>query len=465
MEPAEKSLMVLREVNDRIPERHFHEHAHILYDIRTLLGPDIKTYVEIGSYVGSSACLLLSHPFPTRIICIDPCVLNKEHYLGAEEQYETLAKNLSENQVNKNSNFEIFKGQSCDKLILDKLRNVKIDLLFIDGHGYQQLLDDFNNYASLVSPGGYIVFDDYLDDDYSPEVRTAVNKIVDEIDKNLFQIIGTPVNKHNSIPTSPSRFVFLNEFIIRRNPINYFAVVIPTYNRKNGTTVQNIKNIVDFLSKQTYQNYHVFLVGDDYDNEEEFKYLISLFPQDKIYAHNNSISYRKDYFSKPVNKWCIGGVMALKHGVEKAKEYGYKYYLHLDDDDSWTHDKLQAHFQVLEEFPKADFIFHGSQYYQGVLPQEHREYPLEYNNLRPAQANIVHSSNCLSLNDKSYKMFMDFTNSVTEAAENIKNKVIEEHDFQPFDASLINYLLSKDAIFLYISKVLSSKNSDYNVPE
>ena len=579
MEASEKSLTILREINNRIQERHFHEHTHVLYDIRTSLGPELKTYVEIGSYVGSSASLILSHPFPTRVICIDPCELNPSHYNGKLNQYDTIFTNLSAQQSanlsaqqstaeetpqqetpqeehqqeehqqeehqqeehqqeehqqeehqqetpqqetpqqetpqeehqqeehqqetpqqetpqqetpqeehqqeehqqeehqqetpqqetpqqKEGTSFEILKGYSSDKTILDKLRDVSVDLLFIDGgHGYQQVLDDFNNYAKFVSDEGYIVFDDYLDDEHSPDVRVAVNKIVRELDTNKFQIIGTPANTYGALPTSPTRFAYLNEFIIRKNSIKYFAIVIPTYKRKNGTTVQNIKNIVDFLSKQTYQNYHVFLVGDDYEDAEEFQYLASLFPQDKIYSHNNDTSYRKDYFSSPANKWCIGGVMALKHGVEKAKEYGFKYYLHLDDDDSWSHDKLHVHRQILEQFPEADFTFHASEYCGGVLPREHREYPLTYNNLRPMHCNLVHSSNCLSLSERSYKVFMDFTNNVTGIAEKIKNKEIPEYNLEAFDAQFIVHLNSNSLTCLYIPKVLSFKMSDVNIPE
>jgi predicted O-methyltransferase YrrM len=514
MELTEKSLTILREINNRIVERHFHEHTHVLYDIRTALGPELKTYVEIGSYVGSSASLLLSHPFPTRVICIDPCLLNTDHYKGELNQYDTIFRNLftqqkivqeeflrevvreehvkneskdesskqtptqeistektsmkdeSKENPAKQSTFEILTGYSSDRGILDILKDVSIDLLFIDGgHGFQQVLDDFNNYVKFVADDGYIVFDDYLDDDHSPDVRVAVNKIVRELDTNKFQVIGTPTNKYGAIPTSPDRFKYLNEFILRKNTVKYFAIVIPTYKRKNGTTVQNIKNIVEFLSKQTYQNYHVFLVGDNYEDEEEFKYLTSLFPENKIYSHNNSTSYRKDYFSNPVNKWCIGGVMALKHGVEKAKKYGYKYYLHLDDDDSWTHDKLSVHRQVLEQFPEADFVFHGSGYCGGVLPREHREYPLAYNNLRPRECNIVHSSNCLSLSERSYKVFMSFTNNITEIAEKIKNKEIPEYNLEAFDAAFIVHLNSNSLTCLYIPKVLSFKPSDGNMPE
>ena len=49
------SLSILKQVNEKISERKFHEFTHILYDLRTLLGNEKKNYLEIGSYVGSSS--------------------------------------------------------------------------------------------------------------------------------------------------------------------------------------------------------------------------------------------------------------------------------------------------------------------------------------------------------------------------------------------------------------------------
>ena len=50
----------------------FHSYMHMLYDIRSLMGPDDKTYLEIGSFCGFSCSLMLSHPYDTTLYCIDP---------------------------------------------------------------------------------------------------------------------------------------------------------------------------------------------------------------------------------------------------------------------------------------------------------------------------------------------------------------------------------------------------------
>ena len=205
------SLEILREINKKIPERNFHEYTHILYDLRELLGSSKKTYLEIGSYVGSSASLLLQHKYKTDIICIDPLNLNKNHYNGKLNQEETLNKNLNNNNIN-NNNIKIYKKFSNDKILLDKLKNIKVDILFIDGcHKFKSVIDDFNNYKNKVNKGGFIVFDDYLDYKYSPEVRKAVDYIVKNIDISEYIIIGS-IKDFKNINLTKRKYS--NEFIL-----------------------------------------------------------------------------------------------------------------------------------------------------------------------------------------------------------------------------------------------------------
>jgi len=204
------SLRILRDVNNKIRERHFHEGTHILYDIRTLLGKEPKNYTEIGSYVGSSASLMLQHPFATSINCIDPLNLNPSHYKGIINQYDTLKKNIILNNIHNNS-VKIFKHYSNSEYVLSKIND--IDILFIDGcHKFKSVVDDFNNYKNKVNKGGFIIFDDYLDSVHSPEVRKAVDFIVKNINCNEYEIIGSIKNVKNAYSDIPRKNS--NEFIL-----------------------------------------------------------------------------------------------------------------------------------------------------------------------------------------------------------------------------------------------------------
>lgn len=203
------SLKILRVINDNIPERNFHEHTHILYDLRTFLNDSNKKYVEIGSYVGSSASLILRHTFNTSVVCIDPCVLDKSHYNGTDNQYNTICKNLKNNNPH-NRDFKLFKNFSYDQLPVDSIDS--IDILHIDGdHAYDAVVQDYNLYIDKVNPGGFIVFDDYHDRWHSPEVNPAVDFIVSQINTDQYDVIGCMDNYHKihneRHPISYSNFI------------------------------------------------------------------------------------------------------------------------------------------------------------------------------------------------------------------------------------------------------------------
>jgi len=64
-------------------------------------------------------------------------------------------------------------------------------LLHIDGgHRRENVWADFLLFERFVTPGGYIVFDDYGDYQYSPEVGPAVNRLRDAGLFNEYEILG-----------------------------------------------------------------------------------------------------------------------------------------------------------------------------------------------------------------------------------------------------------------------------------
>lgn len=216
---SQESLDLLRVINKNINLKHFHEWTHILYGIRTMLGSEIKTYMEIGSYVGSSASLVLRNPFPTNIICIDPCSLSPSHYGGVISQGETLFNNIKNNNIH-NYNIKLCKKYSNDPMLLKHFKdtNTKVDILFIDGaHDYNSVINDWKNYNGFVNSGGYIIFDDYNDYKYSPEVKPAVDEIMKNIDRTVYEIIGSPKNTLDDTSVGYNNtygLKYSNEFIV-----------------------------------------------------------------------------------------------------------------------------------------------------------------------------------------------------------------------------------------------------------
>lgn len=207
-----KSHTILRDLQNSIPERSFHLFSHILYDIRTLIGERNCTYLEIGSYCGASALLMLSHPLRTEVLCVDPLNLPPNHFLGKRNQDETLYQNLT--NFGLHQDFEIIKSSSRDPQLIEALyrQDLSIDILFIDGdHSYAAVIADFLLYEPLVASGGYIVFDDYCDHENSPGVHSAVNDIVLKLGgQSRFEFLGEIPDLHHLHPGG----LAANEFII-----------------------------------------------------------------------------------------------------------------------------------------------------------------------------------------------------------------------------------------------------------
>ena len=206
------SSAILKEIHQSIPERSFHLYNHILYDIRTILADKPCTYLEIGSYCGASALLMLAHPLPTDVICVDPLNLPASHYGGTKDQDQTLYDNLT--QLSKRQSFEIIRSTSQDISLIEALyrQGVSIDILFIDGdHRYACVVSDFLLYEPLVASGGFIVFDDYNDSVHSPDVFYAVSDLISRLAKSgRFEILGLIPDLQACYPTSTSG----NEFVI-----------------------------------------------------------------------------------------------------------------------------------------------------------------------------------------------------------------------------------------------------------
>lgn len=188
----------------------FHHHVHSLYDIANHIKGDNLIYVEIGAYGGGSACLMLGNEKIKKVISID-----SNMSLNGKSKEITLT-NVNRFRVEKENNYHYIEGSSFDTNtindLLELLNGEKIDILFIDGdHTKSGVEKDFKNYSSLVKNGGYIVFDDYLDAEYCPEVKIAVDGIVEE--SSDYNIIGSLRNTYGA---KPSDFDYLNQFILQK---------------------------------------------------------------------------------------------------------------------------------------------------------------------------------------------------------------------------------------------------------
>lgn len=192
-----------------------------------------------------------------------------------------------------------------------------------------------------------------------------------------------------------------------------FAIVISTYQRPDGNTFGLLKRALESIYNQTYQNYKVFLIGDDYKNKNEFNSFASIIPKDKIYLENLPIALERTKYPYPSDElWCSGGCNAINHGIDKALENGFRYVALLDHDDFWHPEHLERFSEVLSlanpsiiftkgiyenlPFPNIKYLqfkkthINPDSYYE--LPSKVKAYPL-----LPYHSSFVKSSVCLDL--------------------------------------------------------------------
>lgn len=172
------SKEILGDIATRIPT--MHQHTHVVLDlVKTIEKPEV-IYLEIGVYNGATSSLALTD-HRVEAYGID---------LGWPVTPATARMHVLENRVD--SKFKYIMGDSHNPNVLEAVKHLKgkVDVLLIDGdHSAAGTLQDFKMYSPLVDMGGYIVFDDYQDYKYSPEVKSAVDKIVAEMDKK-YRVIG-----------------------------------------------------------------------------------------------------------------------------------------------------------------------------------------------------------------------------------------------------------------------------------
>jgi predicted O-methyltransferase YrrM len=205
---GETSIELVNNIISEMDGKTFHNHYHILYDICESFDKDDLIYLEIGSYCGGSASLVSKSKKVKNVYSID---------IGYPINENIPIKNVNKFKHD-NCTYEYIKGNSMDKTIVDlvveKIKNV--DVLFIDGdHSEKAVISDFKNYSNLVTKGGYIIFDDYLDKAHSPEVKRAVDSIVRNLNINEFEVIGSL--KYNYLyKTNFPELGSSNEFILKK---------------------------------------------------------------------------------------------------------------------------------------------------------------------------------------------------------------------------------------------------------
>ncbi|MDJ0533868.1 MAG: class I SAM-dependent methyltransferase [Xenococcaceae cyanobacterium MO_207.B15] len=130
-------------------------------------------FLEIGSYLGSSAIILAealrqkSHSIKPELYCIDTW---KNHAMseGSKDTYET----FKENTKHLSEIIKCIRGKTDEiEISFDGL----FDLIYIDAdHSYEACLHDVKKFSPLVREGGCLILDDHIS-------FTGVTKVVGEL--------------------------------------------------------------------------------------------------------------------------------------------------------------------------------------------------------------------------------------------------------------------------------------------
>jgi hypothetical protein len=189
--------------------------------------------------------------------------------------------------------------------------------------------------------------------------------------------------------------IYINNIDMYRTGNNKFGICMATYQRKNGKSPIYLKEILESIIQQTAYNWHLYLVGDKYEDENEINDILTFFPKDKLTFINLPYAQERDNL-KDLNKlWCVGGSNATNYAYKLAVSDGCDYIIHTDDDDPMHNKKIQILNYILTLYSPI-CIFHYSTYLgpNTILPIENIT-EIKENNHIPKEQNVIHSSLCI----------------------------------------------------------------------
>ena len=172
------------------------------------------------------------------------------------------------------------------------------------------------------------------------------------------------------------------------------AVIITTYKRSDGKTPFYLKRALDSVFNQTHKDFKCFVIGDRYEDDNEFVNIVSSYDETKLYFENLPIAMERDNYTDKSLIWKYGGCNASNHAINIAVSHGYDYICRIDHDDEWMENHLDVISNVIES--KSPLFICTKSFYLGgrTLPNlKSDDYLIE---TYPIGAGMVHSSTCVN---------------------------------------------------------------------
>lgn len=172
-----------------------------------------------------------------------------------------------------------------------------------------------------------------------------------------------------------------------------FAVVITTYQRKDGSSPIVLKRAIDSIFNQDYKNFKIYIIGDKYENNEEFESIMNFYSLDKLIFENLPEAKERDKYKDKWLIWSYAGCHANNYGIQKAVDDGFEYICHLDHDDEWYPNHLSSLKNAIDK-TNSLWLCTKSEYVGGrILPNVHGE---ELIPILPIPQGLIHSSTCIN---------------------------------------------------------------------
>jgi virginiamycin A acetyltransferase len=174
------------------------------------------------------------------------------------------------------------------------------------------------------------------------------------------------------------------------------GILITTYQKLDSSTPEILKRAIDSIKNQTYQDYTLIIIGDKYEDNNEFETICSNAGLgDKLIFKN--LPYAKEREKYPLGSkelWSSGGVNARNYGVDLGLELGLEYICHLDHDDYYHPQHLEIINYAIEATQDASVIHTCSTYFNSYLPAVELTDEIQLTEIKPG--GLIHSSACIN---------------------------------------------------------------------
>jgi glycosyltransferase involved in cell wall biosynthesis len=167
------------------------------------------------------------------------------------------------------------------------------------------------------------------------------------------------------------------------------GIVIPTYWRKDGSSFEILNKALSSIANQTYANYKVFLIGDNYEKDEELRRVSRIISPSKIVVLNLPNAIEREKYSGH-RLWCTGGINASNIGIDLCIKERIYHICRLDHDDWWEKNHLE---EIVKEFRSSNHtvVATRSLHINGQVFPRSMTSPFY-----PTCNDIVHSSVCIN---------------------------------------------------------------------